>query len=167
MTTHPTRRPAGRHADRRRTVLGALALGATLAGCAARGPAAGDPAADVEAGDGARRVARLIARTTPPVGGSASLSPASGGGLLAEVRLQGSPSANVAYPWRLFSGTCGVRGGAILGHAVDYPIIQMQANGIGEAQAYLHGEEPGGAVHVRVYASSTNATIIACGDFRN
>ena len=168
MTARPTRRPAGRLTDRRRAALGVLALCvAALAGCAARGPAAGDPAADVEAPDGGRRVARLVARLSPPVGGTASLSPASGGGLFAEIRVQGSPAANVAYPWRLFTGSCGVRGGTILGRGVDYPIIQMQANGIGEAQAHLQGEEPGGAVHVRVYASTTNATVIACGDFRS
>ena len=150
----------------RALLLGALVLGA--AACAARTPEAGAPGADAGAGaeDGGQRTARLVASQSPPIGGTASISPATGGGLFAQIRLQGSPAANVAHPWRIFAGTCGVRGGTLLGSGVDYPIVQMQADGTGESQARLERVRMGGIMNVRVYASSSNSTVIACGDFR-
>ena len=152
----------------RALLLGALVLGAVA--CAARTPEAGAPGADAGgaagAEDGGQRTARLVASQSPPIGGTASISPATGGGLFAQIRLQGSPAANVAHPWRIFAGTCGVRGGTLLGSGVDYPIVQMQADGTGESQARLERVRMGGIMNVRVYASSSNSTVIACGDFR-
>jgi hypothetical protein len=153
--THP-------RGGRRLLLLGALAVAGTA--CASRTPEAGGPA-DAAATGPDVRTARLVAQQSPPVGGTVTLSPATGGGLFAQIRIQGSPASGVAHPWRIFFGTCGVRGGSIVGSGADYPIVQMQADGNGESRARIERARLSGAMHVRVYASSTGGTVIACGDF--
>lgn len=115
---------------------------------------------------GERWSANLIARTNPPIGGTAVLTPSSTDGeVVAMVSLQGSPSSTAAHPWRLVRAPCDARG-TIVGSAVDYPYIVMRADGTGQASATLPVTDLSTAFSVRVYASGTNDALIACGDLQ-
>lgn len=147
----------------------ALALAAALtltAGCATGAATTGDAADDMLRAGGARWNARMISRTNPPVGGIASVAPSSTNGRsIAYVSLEGSPSAARAYAWRVFDAPCDSRG-TIIGTAVDYPYIVMRADGTGEGSATLPSNRFRSASSVRVYASTSSAVVVACGDLR-
>ncbi|HEU4629024.1 MAG TPA: hypothetical protein VFS08_04740 [Gemmatimonadaceae bacterium] len=148
--------------------LAGVALLAAATACANRSAEVVDSAGgDVAAtGTGEKWSANLMARTRLPIGGTAVLSPSSTEGqVVVMVSLQGSPTSTGAHPWRLVDAPCDTRG-RIVGDAVDYPYIVMRADGTGQATANLPVTDLGTAYSVRVYASGTNDTIIACGDLQ-
>ena len=151
-------------ARRARAAAAAAAAAVLLAACAA-----GRPAVERE-GDaaGERRVARLLARTTPAVDGTATLGPADEPGqMVVRVTLRTSPSNAGVHAWRLVRGSCGVSSGTIVGSAAHYPVVRIEATGTGESVATvpLRPDEPG-TLSVRILASPTNPRLIACGDLR-
>lgn len=147
----------------------ALAAAAALAlvtGCATGSATANGGSDDMLRAGGTRLNARMISRTNPPVGGTASVAPSSTEGeSIAYVALQGSPSDARAYAWRVFDAPCNTRG-TIIGTAVDYPYIVMRADGTGEGSASLPTRRFRSPSSVRVYASTSSSVVISCGDLR-
>jgi hypothetical protein len=162
MTTHaPTRPAAGRL-----LVLAASAAAVLAAGCATAGSTAGGAAAGVQEAGG-RRSARLIARTTPAVSGTAVLEAGDEPGqMVVRVFLETSPSNAGVHAWRMVRGSCGVSSGTIVGSAAYYPVIRIEANGRGEGTATVPLQDYTGTLSVRILASPTNSSLVACGDLR-
>jgi superoxide dismutase, Cu-Zn family len=68
-------------------------------------------------------------------------------------------------PWHVHEGSC-AGGGAIVGNAADYPMLNVGADGNGSSSADVASPlDAGGSYHVNVHASTTEmATIVACGE---
>ena len=161
MTPSAPRRPA----LGRLVLLAATAAATLAAGCATAGSGAAGGAASGDVGG--RRSARLLARTTPAITGTAVIEPADEPGqMVVTVSLQTSPSNAGVHAWRVVRGSCGVSSGTVVGSAAYYPVIRVEANGMGEGRATIPLVDQPGTLSVRILASPTNSTLVACGDLR-
>lgn len=147
------------------TALAALFIIATATACVAR------PSQTVPGGTdlvGPRWSGALLPRGQPSISGNAVVSPASGTSeTVAVISIQGPPSARAVLPWGIYEGACG-SSGRVLGSAAAYPLIQMRADGTGQATAMLPIEVPTvGTYHARVQLAPPQAGVVACGELRN
>lgn len=97
------------------------------------------------------------------VHGEVAVRATTGGDTFASISLDGEAGAN--YPWHVHAGECG-SGGPIVGSATAYPVIGMNAEGEGTAEATLDvALDPEADYYINVHASPDDlGTIVACGE---
>ncbi|HEV2735879.1 MAG TPA: hypothetical protein VGV85_13620 [Longimicrobiaceae bacterium] len=85
------------------------------------------------------------------------------GHIVATMNLSGAQAGGV-HPWAIHEGTCAA-GGAMVGAAGTYPVLQVGSNGQATATAHVMAQlNEARDYHVRVHASQTDmATVVACG----
>ena len=77
-------------------------------------------------------------------------------------------TSGARHPWHIHRGTCG-SGGAIVGDAGAYPVLQVGGNGQASASADLDvALSEDGQYYVNVHRSPQDlGTIVACGQLRD
>ncbi|MBW3552730.1 MAG: hypothetical protein KY466_04420 [Gemmatimonadetes bacterium] len=77
-------------------------------------------------------------------------------------------TSGARHPWHIHRGTCG-SGGAIVGDAGAYPVLQVGANGQASASADLNvALSEDGQYYINVHRSPQDlGTIVACGALRD
>lgn len=159
-----TDRPAAPRRPRPAAWLSLALLGA--AACGGTSPTRADGVTPrPELGEGGR-TATLLATGSPPVGGAATMIPASGGGAFVEIALNGLSASYSAFVWRVSSGACNVPGGQFVGTGSEYPVLVARGGGRAGATATLPLNPQSGSYSVRVYTQAPNQRLVACGDFR-
>lgn len=145
-----------------------LACLATIVGCATeRGTTETRMGSDVQwhgriyrgpdgvaAGEQSSVAAATMTRTATSAGENVRASLTGRGGL--------TPGS---YPWHVHAGTCG-SGGAIIGNADEYPLLEAGGAGLGNVTAdFSANVNPDGQYYVNIHRSEEDlGTIIACGN---
>ena len=77
-------------------------------------------------------------------------------------------TSGARHPWHIHRGTCG-SGGAIVGDAGAYPVLQVGGNGQASASADLNvALSEDGQYYINVHRSPQDlGTIVACGQLRS
>jgi hypothetical protein len=154
---------------RRRTAVLARAaligLPAAVAACAGVGMSAATPSPL----ENRRWTTTLLSRsTTLPLRGDAMIGPTEErDGWRATVNVEGRGSNISVFGWRVMTGACGSTG-TIVGSPVDYPAIQLGADGRATVEAEFDADDLRAGLHsVRVYATpAAQGQVVACGELR-
>jgi hypothetical protein len=145
----------------RKSVLAGIIL---LAACSARGGKEEDK--DVISNRVGDWEASLSAVNNSGVRGSAGVQSA-GVGSGARISIEGATLGG-QHPWHVHVGRCG-SGGAVVGSANAYPVLQVGSDGRASATASIGvALRENESYHVNVHRSLTDlGTIISCGNLSN